>query len=183
MLRTIRVVSAMARRAASVSAPTPRFLLGSAAAAREFSEGPKPLTRESSDGPKPLTRKKSAVVDDAAAVKAANAKPFDFRGKAKEFMTSTKAALESMQEVNEPFNVTFFGDKLVIDLGKKGEYILTTDYEMLMITCQTPVSGKFAYYYDLDNNTWLNKDDDHDVRGLITRDMMRQNLLGVPKFE
>lgn len=55
------------------------------------------------------------------------------------------------------------------------------DYEVLTITLQSPMSGAQQYRYDTETKQWVSTSDDHDVRGLLTRDLIRQ-CVGYPEF-
>lgn len=89
--------------------------------------------------------------------------------------------MEEMKTDNSDFVVTSSDSELVIDVGEKGKFVFTIDYELSRINLVSPVSGVFQYAYDEDTMQWLNSNDNHDIRGLITRDLLRY-WKGLPNF-
>jgi frataxin-like iron-binding protein CyaY len=144
---------------------------------RYFGTDPKAPSAQTNMGSRPFTRKSKPKSE-------AHPSPveFDFRAKAREFIKKARDAIEPMQHVNKDFNMDSSADSLELDLAKHGKYFLQVDYETQMINFQSPVTGRFAYYYDIDDDTWRCQTDNHDLRGLIVRDMMRQNMVGCPDF-
>ena len=72
-------------------------------------------------------------------------------------------------------------ESISLDAGDKGFYIFSVDWANELLTVQTPISGVRQYGYAPEEGTWLNTVDGHDMRGLITRDLLRHSR-GCPKF-
>jgi len=72
-------------------------------------------------------------------------------------------------------------ESISLDAGDKGFYIFSVDWANELLTVQTPISGVRQYEYSPDDGTWLNTIDKHDMRGLVTRDLLR-HCRGCPKF-
>lgn len=72
-------------------------------------------------------------------------------------------------------------ESISLDVGEKGFYIFSVDWLMELLTVQTPISGIRQYEYEPEEDTWLNTIDRHDMRGLVTRDLLRHSR-GCPKF-
>ena len=90
--------------------------------------------------------------------------------------------MEPMQELNDEFDIIFSPERLEIHLGVKGKYLIHINDEEKRIVMQSPVSGMLQYYFDEESSAWVGDRDSHDLKGLITRDMLRQNLIGYPSF-
>ena len=77
--------------------------------------------------------------------------------------------------------------------------MLRGDYDNQLLILQSPVSGTMQYFYDntasstrtgsgekeeqkVDMSLWLNVHDGHDIRGIITRDLLR-HARGVVDFK
>lgn len=72
-------------------------------------------------------------------------------------------------------------ESISLDAGEKGYYIFSVDWKMERLTVQTPISGIRQYEYEPSDDTWLNTVDRHDMRGLVTRDLLRHSR-GCPSF-
>jgi len=72
-------------------------------------------------------------------------------------------------------------ESISLDTGEKGFYIFSVDWANEFLTIQTPISGVRQYAYVPEGDTWLNTIDGHDMRGLVTRDLLRHSR-GMPKF-
>jgi frataxin-like iron-binding protein CyaY len=69
--------------------------------------------------------------------------------------------------------------RLLFDVGVRGSYIFTVDRQQERVNVQSPISGTYSYAYD--GEYWLSVMDGHDMRGLITRDLLR-HCCGCPMF-
>jgi len=92
-----------------------------------------------------------------------------------------KEAVEHMKDLNEKFKVDIKNNQLTIDTGAKGAFIFNLIEETQLLQVQSPYSGLFEYQYNPKENTWLSIVDNHDMRGLVTRDFVRY-YVGCPKF-
>ena len=89
--------------------------------------------------------------------------------------------MEDMKTHNSNFIVTSSESELIVDVGDRGKFVFTIDYEMSRINLISPISGVFQYDYDESTMQWLNTSDNHDIRGLVTRDLLR-HWKGLPNF-
>lgn len=104
-------------------------------------------------------------------------------GRGHELIEKFKRAVEPMIPLNDPFEIIQEQDSLRIFLGdRKGTFILAIDREELNVRLTSPVSGVITYEYDDASGQWLSNQDGHDIRGIITRDMIRI-CTGYPKFD
>ena len=69
--------------------------------------------------------------------------------------------------------------RMMFDVGVKGAYIFSIDRQQERVNVQSPISGTYSYAYD--GEYWLSVMDGHDMRGLITRDLLR-HCCGCPAF-
>ena len=72
------------------------------------------------------------------------------------------------------------GKELVIETDR-GKYALKPDEKNQVLILQSYFSGFHNYYYDIQDKLWVSTQDKHDLRGLLTRDIMR-HWNGVPEF-
>lgn len=106
---------------------------------------------------------------------------FDFLQEAMKFIEITRVAVEPLQDLNE-MDIISSPDSLTVDFGKtQGQYTLKVDRENQRLNLLSPVSGIIQYYFEPESAQWLSSTDNHDIRGLITRDMLR-HCRGCPKF-
>ena len=70
---------------------------------------------------------------------------------------------------------------LCLNAGSKGSYIFTVDRQLERINVQSPISGTYSYTYNEEHGWWYSVIDNHDMRGLITRDLLR-HCRGCPMF-
>eukprot|EP00640_Fibrocapsa_japonica_P004147 CAMPEP_0113944582 /NCGR_PEP_ID=MMETSP1339-20121228/34650_1 /TAXON_ID=94617 /ORGANISM="Fibrocapsa japonica" /LENGTH=222 /DNA_ID=CAMNT_0000949831 /DNA_START=142 /DNA_END=810 /DNA_ORIENTATION=+ /assembly_acc=CAM_ASM_000762 len=110
-----------------------------------------------------------------------------FQEAAKHLLDRVSSAVRPMASQNKPpFQVSVNandGPTLTIDMGaEKGAYYLKVveDHQEVMLT--SPMSGAIMYFFSPENGRWLGVNDNHDMEGLITRDMIHQGCLGYPKF-
>ena len=92
-----------------------------------------------------------------------------------------ETAISSMVDLNPVFNIEKKPNELSVDTGEKGKYTFSLNYNTLNLTVASPMSGNFNYRYDDYSGYWLGTQDGHDMRGLVTRDMIR-HCTGMPKF-
>ncbi len=118
-------------------------------------------------------------------------------------MTAIHVALESIAAKNTHYKLKFDtkAPQLELDCSSdgRGSYVLRGDYDNQLLILQSPVSGTMQYFYDntasststgsgekeeqkVDMSLWLNVHDGHDIRGIITRDLLR-HARGVVDFK
>ena len=106
---------------------------------------------------------------------------YDFVGEAQKLLEVVHEALLPFQApVNEGFILSTISDvgdvkgmhevELLCGEGK-GRFQFQIDAKNKVLNASTPVSGALQYYFNGDS--WLNVHDDHDIRGIIVRDMLR----------
>ena len=93
-----------------------------------------------------------------------------------------ESAVSVMVNLNPVFKIEKKPNELSVDTGEKGKYTFSLNYNTLKLTVASPMSGNFNYRYDSDSGYWLGTQDGHDMRGLVTRDMIR-HCTGMPKFK
>jgi len=111
---------------------------------------------------------------------------FDFNVKANEVLSQIQSALQPVLIANTSFTLTRDrneknNERITLNTGSKGYYVFTIDNMIQNLIIQTPISGMLQYCYDSKQNLWLNVLDGHDMRGLVTRDLLRHTL-GMAKF-
>ena len=115
---------------------------------------------------------------------ASTAVPFSSLGAA--MLADIELAVADIPPRNEGYTLQYKSpNELNLDCVEHGSYVFKLDHETERLVVSTPVSGTLEYFYDnLDNpdeGRWLNLRDGHDVRGLITRDLLR-HAAGCTRF-
>ena len=113
----------------------------------------------------------------------------EFEDQVESFFGRIELGLLPMKEVNEDFVVERStidaGDRsIVMNLGKTSDNsILTiqTANDRRVIDYFSPTSGKLAYAYCKKTDTFRNIDDDHDLLGILARDLIK-DAKGFPAF-
>eukprot|EP01032_Pedospumella_encystans_P007656 gene7656-9161_t len=101
---------------------------------------------------------------------------FDFDVEVMKVLKQINAAAEPMVGVNPKFSVEFvLTEPSLTILTGKGSMYLTVDKEQRLLDLQSFLSGAQQYYYDPDEREWLSKNDKHNLRGVITRDLIRHS--------
>jgi len=89
---------------------------------------------------------------------------------------------EEEEEDEEKGMIRVRGEYLLIDLGPvHGQYTIQTDVETGTMQLQSPLSGIIPYYYDPHTKDWCSRYDDHNLVGMLVRDLIRQ-IQGVPNL-
>lgn len=115
----------------------------------------------------------------AAASAAAPAGAFDER--VEELLSRIYGGLETMKELNEPFDVSRDELSLTIDLGEDtGAFILRAQRPSVYL--QSPVSGTHIYEFDEQHHWWASKADSHILLELLARELLRVGEGGFPDF-
>lgn len=91
-------------------------------------------------------------------------------------------AVEPLTKMNEDFTVQLVPNKSLIIQTSRGMYRFFSEPDRKLLTLVSYFSGFHNYYYDVEDKLWLSDTDKHDMRGLITRDIMR-HWNGVPHFD
>mmetsp|Transcript_8430 Transcript_8430/g.9680 ORF Transcript_8430/g.9680 Transcript_8430/m.9680 type:complete len:227 (+) Transcript_8430:51-731(+) len=111
----------------------------------------------------------------------------EFYQSASEFLDQLEEAVEAMKIVNDFFITKRsrgdLGEIFTIDLGpKEGLYTVEISEMEHVFEYTSPISGKLLYCLSSITNTWINIDDGHQFEGILVRDLIRSNCLGLPKF-
>ena len=97
------------------------------------------------------------------------------------------ASIPLSQPSNSFFVITDFTfdrpslDELVVYIGERGTYTVRIDKYQQVLALISPISGHHKYFSDPEEGLWLGTADRHDLRGLITRDLLR-HAIGFPQF-
>ena len=120
----------------------------------------------------PSTRKKPST---------AAAYSFDFDTEARTTLDAYKRAIDPLKHLNQSFdcNLTHEGNLVVKTV--KGDFVLRPDHDKKVISLKSYVSGFHNYEFDRVEKQWVSIKDGHDMRGLITRDILR-HCIGCPIF-
>ena len=133
-------------------------------------------------GTAPSTRKRGG----SAGAMAGPVSSVNFKAQVEKVLNQLHTAIEvGTMPLNTDFKlsriVSAEQQSVTLDAGEKGFYIFSVDWAGEMLTVQTPISGVRQYAYEPESDTWLNSIDGHDMRGLVTRDLLRHSR-GCPKF-
>ena len=122
------------------------------------------------------------------------AAPVDFSAKSEDVLNLICKALQPIVEHNPGYEIfretsdTEEGGSVTAEVSldctvrNKGVYVFKIDFQAKCMVVQTPVTGLYTYTYDGETDQWLSTLDGHDFRGLVTRDILRQQTLGIPKW-
>lgn len=91
-------------------------------------------------------------------------------------------AVEPLKPLNKDFSV-YTGPKneLVIQT-ERGKHTIYEDKAKKVLVLQSYFSGYHNYAFDVEQKLWLSIKDNHDFRGLLTRDLLR-HCNGCPDFK
>ena len=106
---------------------------------------------------------------------------YDFEMEATRILEDIEVAMRPLQGMNEKFDIIKLPEELRIDTGVKGWFNFSINRKLQHLIVSTPVSGTFSYQFDPESRHWLNVRDGHDMRGLVTRDVLRA-YTGCPIF-
>jgi frataxin-like iron-binding protein CyaY len=108
---------------------------------------------------------------------------FSFHHEAISCLDHIERALKPIMECNSEYTFERNAKQIVMDTGStnKGIYKFMIDHENQCITINSPTSGYLRYIFDEESKQWLSSTDSHDMRGLITRDILR-HAKGCPAF-
>ena len=124
---------------------------------------------------KAFSRKKSPVVEVI---------PIDFKKQVDDLFKMVVTTLKPMLPGNPDFELTINANvevRLKFGTSERSAYLFSPNYEEEVVRVVCPYSGSFEYYYDTETNNWLNLIDKHDLRGIVTRDLLK-HCIGCPLF-
>ena len=129
----------------------------------------------------PTSRKRRKKAQEASAEEAQPTSVTNFRAEAEKLLDNIHEALLPFKApTHAGFKMTTKTRKgategfeeVALSCGKdQGIFSFRVDPVQQVINATTPVSGGLQYYFD--GEAWLNVHDDHDIRGIIVRDMLR----------
>lgn len=107
---------------------------------------------------------------------------YDFDEEMKKIQAEVEKAVEPLVSLNNNFKI-YRGTKheLVIET-ERGKHTIYEDREKQLLILQSYFSGYHNYAFNIENKVWLSIKDNHDFRGLLTRDLMR-HCIGCPDFK
>lgn len=108
-----------------------------------------------------------------------------FIQKADAFLDELEIALTPMKHCNDIFEISRSRTKIgnVLSIGLQpgyGSYIIQVDESSMTLTLNSPKSGIYTYALRADGE-WAGVDDDHLLKGMLTRDLIQQ-CQGLPDF-
>lgn len=139
-----------------------------------------PVSRKSKKQENLQTKTGSAATGAAGAREVKTHLVFD--DLASKMLESVHHAMLPLVSKNKDFHVTLYPDEEVVIDTWKGKFHLYPDHERQVLTFISSISGYKTYYYDLEDHVWRDTEDNHDLRGLIVRDLMR-HCVGHPHFD
>lgn len=158
----------------------------------------KTMIRRSDMSTVPSSRRKKEVKSSAteAAAGTGTSLEYDFDKEMNRLLTNIYDGVLPMKDVNEEFSVTLNPEmcSLIIET-LRGNFSLTSvdaadagvtaaslSSESKFLRFQTYISGVHHYSYIAQEDVWRSVQDDHDIRGLITRDLLK-HCAGCPMIK
>ena len=111
-----------------------------------------------------------------------------------EFDQASSRLLDKIERAVEPMkaNNTVFitkrsdgelGEIFTIDLGPKlGLYQIEMSQDEHVFEYSSPISGRLLYCLSSTTGEWINIDDGHQFEGILVRDLLRSNCIGLPNL-
>jgi hypothetical protein len=111
----------------------------------------------------------------------------EFNQAAVRLLDKIEQAVEPMKLYNKVFVTkrTFgdLGEIFSIDLGPKlGIFQIEIGEDERVFEYSSPISGKLLYCLSSSTGEWVSVDDGHQFEGIIVRDLLRSNCIGLPKL-
>ena len=111
----------------------------------------------------------------------------EFSKAASHFLDKIEQAVEPMKSNNEIFMTKRsdgeLGEIFTIDLGPKiGLYQIEMSQDEHVFEYSSPISGKLLYCLSSMTGEWVNIDDGHQFEGILVRDLLRSNCIGLPNL-
>jgi frataxin-like iron-binding protein CyaY len=129
----------------------------------------------------PTTRKKRDPNDPTKFTNFQEPESYNFEEEMTKALAMVHKAVQPLEKMNKGFKCEYVPGNYLIIETPRGEYQIGEDPsipgEMLLVSY---FSGYHNYFFD--GQDWLSTKDRHDMRGLLTRDIMR-HWNGVPKFD
>ena len=106
---------------------------------------------------------------------------YDFDIEFSKALELVNEAVQPLTKVNEDFEVHYVPKESLTIETSRGSYRFIPERSRKLMTLVSYFSGFHNYYFDAEEKLWLSESDKHDMRGLITRDIMR-HWNGMPHF-
>eukprot|EP00536_Pseudo-nitzschia_multiseries_P011399 jgi/Psemu1/308166/fgenesh1_kg.385_\ len=111
--------------------------------------------------------------------------PLEFGQAASRLLDKIERAVEPMKTSNEIFDTERsdgeIGEMFSIDLGPKvGVYQIEVSLDEQVFEYTSPISGKLLYCLSSTTGEWVNMEDGHRFEGILVRDLLRSNCIGLP---
>lgn len=107
---------------------------------------------------------------------------YDFDAEVARALFQVHKAVEPLTKMNEGFQVHLVPNQSLTIETPRGKYRFYPERDRKILTLVSYFSGFHNYYFDIEDKLWLSDSDKHDMRGLITRDIMR-HWNGMPHFD
>ena len=111
----------------------------------------------------------------------------EFSQASTQLLDKLEKAMEPMKMYNEIFVTKRadgeIGEIFTIDLGPKlGLYQVEISLDERVFEYCSPISGRLLYCLSSSTREWVNVDDGHQFEGILVRDLLRSNCIGLPKL-
>jgi hypothetical protein len=108
--------------------------------------------------------------------------PYSFYAHAQDYLTYLSQIFDPLVSLNLGMKIQRNENDLLIDTGLKGKFRFTIDDVKENLVLSSPQSGIIPYYFCPETFEWLSVRDNHDLRGMVTRDWLRLHS-GCPQFD
>ena len=111
--------------------------------------------------------------------------PVEFSEAASRLLCKIERSVEPMKTRNETFITKRsdgeIGEMFTIDLGPQlGIFQIETSTDEQVFEYSSPISGKLLYCLSSATGEWINMEDGHQFEGILVRDLLRSNCIGLP---
>lgn len=108
---------------------------------------------------------------------------FDFDEEAARIIRKIYDETLPMEKSNPGFEVSYDPEEpsLVI-FTAKGKLAFSKDTTRPVLIYQSFNSGSHNYMFNAEQRLWLSDQDEHDIRGIVTRDLIKHNI-GMPNLD
>jgi hypothetical protein len=104
-----------------------------------------------------------------------------FDEQVKNLIVMVRDAVKPLESLNTNFKVTDNDSDQLTITCERGKHSIKVSNDRTKVIFQSFISGFHQYYFDEEDQLWLSIKDKHDLRGLITRDVMKHSI-GCPNF-
>jgi len=104
-----------------------------------------------------------------------------FDEQVKNIIITIRDVVKPLEELNPTLKLTDNGVDTLTIVSPRGKYSLHVSSDRQKLIFQSFISGYHQYYFDTEDQLWLSIKDKHDLRGLLTRDLLK-HVIGCPNF-